>query len=280
MGKLDELFGIVEREDKKSDLERIETIEELVSSEEFQRAISELERVKKDENIYVGAEIIIKGLSKPDLLTDRASISAYLKELIPIINGVNSWRYRAILMADVAMAFYEIGDEFNGDLALKTAINLAYAAGEDVLVEILRELIRRGMLDKGSYAFSLVRDRKKIDFLLSQLVEFFYLAGDYEKARAALHHIQDPFHRSVALYRLALIESSRDKNKALVLLEEATKSAEKIQNKHARLELLIKLSDLKGQLTGEGVSLKEILKKNSSPPSSQHGENAHDEDQY
>lgn len=280
MGKLDKLFGIIEGEEKKSDLERIETIEELVSSGEFQGALSELEKVKKDENVYVGAEIIIRGLTKAEPPLDASSIALYLKELIPIINGIESWRYRAILMADVAMAFYEIGDEFNGDLALKTAINLGYAAGEDVLVEILRELIRRGMLEKGSYALSLVQDRKKIDFLLSQLVEFLYLSGDYRRVKAALDHIEDPFYKAVALYRLALIEADKNKDRALALLEGAIESAEKIENKHARLELLIKLSDLKANLTGRGISLAEILKEDSSPPPSQHSDDTDHEDEY
>lgn len=264
MGRLDALFGSFEGEEKKSDLERIESIESLVDSGEFGAAISELEKIKKDENIYVGAEIIIRGLVRPDVGLDKWSILNYLKELIPIINGIESWRYRALLFFELAAAFYELGDDFSGDMALKTAINLSHAAGDDVLVEILKEIIRRGLLEKGAYAFSLVRDRKKIDFLLSQLAEFLYLSGDYERARIVLDKIESPFYRAVGLYRLALIEAERNKDTALKLLEEAIKNAERIENRHARLELLIKLNEIKAQLTGEAITLSKIIKENTS----------------
>ena len=265
MAALERILGILEGEDKVSDLERLERIEELVDSGDFQSAISELEKIRKDENVYVGARIIIRALL--NLEGDiRSDVLDYLKSLIPIINGISSWRYRSLLMANVAIAFYKLGDEFNGDLALKTAINLAYVAGEDVLVEILRELIRRGMLNKGAYAFSLVKDRRKIDFLLSQLVESLYLAGEYDKARAVLESIKDPFYRAVALYRLALLEFNKNKLKALAFIESAIENTEKIENKHARLELLIKLNDLKGQLTGKGIRLVDILGKESPSP--------------
>lgn len=277
MAALERILGILEGEERVSDLERLEMIEELVDSGDFENAISELEKIRKDENVYVGAKIIIQALL--NLEGDiESGTSGYLKSLIPIINGISSWRYRGLLMADVAMAFYKLGDEFNGDLALKTAINLAYAAGEDVLVEILRELIKRGMLEKGAYAFSLVKNRRKIDFLLSQLVEFFYLAGDYDKARATLNSIRDPFYRAVALYRLALLEFDKNKLKALAFIESAIENAEKIENKHTRLELLIKLNDLKGQLMGKGIRLVDILKKEL--PSPEDRDNTDQENQY
>lgn len=269
MKPLEKLLGLSE---ESSDLDRLERIEDLLDAGEIEQAIAELEKVRKDENVYVGVKMIIKSLSKLEL--EPGYIVGYLKALIPIVNGLSSWRYRAILMADIAMAFYRAGDDFNGDLALKTAINLAYASGEDVLVEILRELIRNGLLEKGAYAFSLVKDRKRLDFLLSQLVEFFYLSGDHEKARKALNAIEDPFHKAIALYRLALYEAPRNRLKALAFLEEAIENAEKIENRHARLELLIKLNDLKAELTGKGVSLVDILK--ASPPPKDGG-NANEE---
>jgi tetratricopeptide (TPR) repeat protein len=270
MKRLEELFRGLE-EDKKSDLERIENVESLVDMGDFEAAISELGKIKKDENIYVGAKIIIRDLIKPNTELDRDSILNYLRELIPIINGIGNQRYRALLLFDLAVAFYELGDDFNGDMALKTAINLSYTAGEDVLFEILKEVIRRGLLEKATYAFSLVKDRKKIDFLLSQLVEFLYLSGDLKKAEKALNKIGEPFYRAVTLYRLALVEIERNnRDAALKFLEEAIKNAEKIENKHARLELLIKLNDLTAELTGEEVTLSSILKESGSP-SSQHG---------
>lgn len=269
MKPLEKLLGL---SNEGSDLDRLERIEDMLDAGEVEQAIKELEKVRKDENVYVGAEMIIRSLPKLEL--EQGEVVGYLKALIPIVNGLSSWRYRAILMADIAMAFYRAGDDFNGDLALKTAINLAYASGEDVLVEILRELIRNGLLEKGAYAFSLVRDRKRIDFLLSQLVEFFYLSGDYEKARKALNAIEDPFHKAVALYRLALHEAPKNRLKALAFLEGAIENAERIENRHARLELLIKLNDLKAELTGKGISLVDILR--SSPPP-EDGSNADEE---
>ncbi|AJC72165.1 hypothetical protein X802_08325 [Thermococcus guaymasensis DSM 11113] len=272
MKPLEKLFGL---SDEGSDLDRLEKIDELLDAGEIEGAIAELEKIRKDENLYVGAKMIVKHLFNSELSPNE--VVGYLKTLIPIVNSLSSWRYRATLLADIAMAFYRVGDDFNGDLALKTAINLAYNSGEEVLVEILRELIRNGFLEKGAYAFSLVKDRKRIDFLLSQLAEFFYLYGDYEKVQKVLSAIEDPFYRVITLYRLALLEAPRDRDKALALLEKAIDNAEKIENRHARLELLIKLNDLKAELTGEGVRLVDILKR-SSPP--EYGGNADNEDQY
>ncbi len=272
MNPLEKLFGL---SDEGSDLDRLERIEELLDAGEIESAIAELEGIRKDENLYVGAKMIVKHLVNSELPPEE--VVGYLKTLIPIVNSLSSWRYRATLLADIAMAFYRVGDDLNGDLALKTAINLAYNSGEEVLVEILRELIRNGLIEKGAYAFSLVKDRKRIDFLLSQLAEFFYLYEDYEKVQKVLNAIEDPFYRTITLYRLALLEAPRDRDKALALLEKAIDNAEKIENRHARLELLIKLNDLKAELTGKGIRLVDILRR-SSPP--EYSDNADNEDQY
>ncbi len=284
MGKLDELFGKLSEsvgEDSKSDLERLESIEEFLSSGDFEAALRELERIKKEENVYVGAVIFVRNLLNPpeDVPVNRPMAMEYLTRLLPIINGMENWRYRALALSEVAMAFYLFGDEFNGDLALKSALNLARAAGDDVLSGILRELIKRGLIEKAAHAFSLVRDRKRIDFLLSQLVEVLYLAGELEKADAALAHIQDPFYKAIALYNLALVESNRDKDAALAFVENAIRFAEEIENKNARIELLIKLNDLKSQLTGKGISLAELILRPSPSELPEHGEHADDENQ-
>jgi len=284
MSRLDELFGKLSESvggDSKSDLERLESIEEFLSSGDFEAALRELERIKKEENVYVGAVIFVRNLLNPsdDVPINRSVALEYLTRLLPVINGIENWRYRALALSEVAMAFYLLGDEFNGDLALKSALNLARVAGDDILSGILRELIKRGLIEKAAHAFSLVRDRKRIDFLLSQLVEVLYLAGEFEKADAALAHIQDPFYRAIALYNLALVEIGRDKNAALAFVENAIRFAEEIENKNARIELLIKLNDLKAQLTGKGISLTELILRPSPSELPEHGEHADDENQ-
>jgi hypothetical protein len=284
MGKLDELFGKLTESlevNSKSDLDRLEAIEEFLSSGDFGAAMNELEKIKKEENLYVGAVIFVRALLNPpeDVPTNRSMILDYLTRLLPVINGIENWRYRALALSEVAMAFYHFGDEFNGDLALKSSLNLAKMAGDEVLSGILRELIKRGLIEKAAYAFSLVKDRKRIDFLLSQLVEVLYLAGEFEKADAALAHIRDPFYKAIALYNLALVEASRDKETALAFVDNATRFAEEIENKNARIELLIKLSDLRAQLTGKGISLAELIQRPSSSELPEHGEHANDENQ-
>ncbi|WP_456366057.1 hypothetical protein [Thermococcus sp.] len=279
MGRLDELFGTRRApEGGGSDLERLEGIEEAASSGEFPVAINLLDHIEKEENVFLGVQIVLKSLMDYfEELTPR-EISGYLGELIPIINGISSWRYRALLLGKVAVLYYRIEDDFNGDIALKSSINLAYAAGEDVLIEILEELIKLGILEKAAHAFSLVKDRKKVDYLLGKVAEYFYLRGDEEKALKALNYIGDPFHRAVAFYRLALIEAERDRERALGFIERAIENARQIENRYAKIELLMKLSDVRAKLTGEGISLGQILKESFGELPKDHG-NANEEDQ-
>ncbi|WP_456453550.1 hypothetical protein [Thermococcus sp.] len=260
MGKLDELFEPEKEPERDSD--RIEVIEELVNQWEFKEALKELDRVKLVPNMFLGLRVIVRGVltavkesMKEGKLNEdiRKALVDYVESLIPIANGITNLRLKALAFADISVAFYMLDENLKSDLALKTALNIATEIGDDdITVEIVKTLIDRGILAKAAYAMNLVRNRKKLDLILSQLAVMFYASGEQEKAEVTLQHIESRFHRANALYYMASIEASRDQEKALRLLDAAFRIVEEIENPVLRFEMFLKLTELKSKITGEG----------------------------
>ncbi|NJE46348.1 hypothetical protein E3E35_02750 [Thermococcus sp. GR7] len=275
MGKLDDFFkSIIGGKEKKSELEILEEIEEYLKMKEIDKALEQIKNLEKEHNIFLALRMVIRSiveqldkeeqtgtLNEEDVSRTRERI----KEMIPAVNALFNPRYRALLMADLAILFYRLDDELNGDLALRTAINLA-ENHDDIIREILMNLIRLGLLDKAGYAMKMVRDPEKLDVVLVHLAEMFYRAGEVEKAKLIIKHIASPFHKAMALYYIASIEGTQNREEALRILEGAFKLAEEVEDPDARFELMLKLYDLKHSLLGEALNLREILSRREVPP--------------
>lgn len=91
--------------------------------------------------------------------------------------------------ADIAIAFYLINESLEGDLALKTSLDIAEKLQDDVVFEIVYSLIESNLLEKAGYAMNLVKNRKKLDIILSYLALHLYKEGREEDAAKAIAHI-------------------------------------------------------------------------------------------
>ena len=267
MGKLDEFFRNLHGKKKRSDLEVLEDIEAYLLEGGLDEAIALLDTLEKEHNLYLALRMIIKGITRAlDQAERNGEITEEelrktkdrIKSLIPRVNGLFNRRYRAILLSDLAILFYRLNDELNGDVALRAAINLAENEA-DIIRDMLMELIKRGLLSKAGYAMKMVREPEKLDVVLTHLAESFYRAGDVEKAMLILRHITSPFHRAMALYYMASIEGERDREKALRLIDMAFREAEKVEDPDARFELGLKLYDLKHSILGESFNVRDVL---------------------
>ncbi|WP_297068564.1 hypothetical protein [Thermococcus sp.] len=268
MGKLDEFFKPLRREKGTSEIEVLEEIEGYLSSGEVFPAVEAINHLEKEANVYLALRMvlrtILRRLRENPPQEEVGKLYGTVKELIPLINGIFNSRFKALLLADLAVILYSIDDELNADIALRTAINLAGGEG-DLLRDILRELIYSGLLDKAGYAMKMVRDRGKLDVVLSELAEMFYRAGDVKRATAILKHISSPFHRAITLANISEIEARRDRKKALELLDAAMRLAESINDDETRVELGIKLYSIRQEVEGKGFSLRKILARKEAP---------------
>ncbi|NJE03135.1 hypothetical protein [Thermococcus sp. MV11] len=273
MGKLDEFFKSRSREKKRSELEILEEIEAYLKEGGIGEAIELTKELEKEPNLFLALRMIVRSIvetldetEKTEALreTDLEALREMVRNLVPAVNGLSVQRHRAILLSEIAVLFYRLGDELNGDLALKTAINLA-ENDASVLRDIIMELVRRGLLAKAGYAMKMVRNPEKLDVVLVHLVETFYRARDEKRARLLLEHVSSPFHRAMALYYMASIEGERDREKALKLVEEAFKEAARVKDPDARFELSLKLYGLKHELLGEGFSVRDVLAWREAP---------------
>ena len=277
MEKLKVLF---ERErPKRSEVEILEQIESHVEAGDIKGAIGFLEELRSQFNTFVALRIILRELVqrlKTASDSEKEELRIILKELIPHINGLESNRQRALLLGEVAKAFYLLGDDFNGDLALKASINLAEEY-PDLLKEILMSLIEEGLLSKAGFAFRMVRNRDVIEPVFVHLVEKFYEEGKEDVAFSILKMISSPFHRATALYYIAMVEENRNREMAIKLVETAMKEAEKIKDPETRLELVLKLSDYLHSLRGERLSVMDILAQSLLPKIGKEEDNTNQE---
>ncbi|ASJ08883.1 hypothetical protein A3L11_06455 [Thermococcus siculi] len=273
MGKLDEFFRGLREEKKRSELEVLEDIEAYLGEGEIDGAIALLDELEKEHNLFLALRMIIKALTdtldegeRTGQLTehDIGRARELIKSLIPAVNGLFNRRYRAILLSDLAVLFYRLHDELNGDVALRTAINLA-GDDADIVRDALMELVRRGLLGKAAYAMKMVREPEKLDVVLTHIAETLYRAGEVEKAGLIVEHITNPFHRAMALYYMAAIEKERDQERAIKLIDAAFREAEKVEDPDARFELTLKLYDLKHSILGEGFSVHDVLSSRETP---------------
>jgi len=268
MGKLDEFFRkTLSGEESKSELEILDEIEGYLSSGDIQSAIDAVGLLETEHNRFLAMRMILMEMIRrveenPD--EDRKEFLTYLGKLINAMNAVTDPEHRALLSADTAVVFYYLGDELSGDMALKTALNLA-SGRDDVLSDIVRNLTRRGLLDKAGYVLTRVKDRERLDSALVSVAEILYRTGDVEKARLIIKHISNPFHRAMALYYIALIEANRDREAAAEIVEAAMKLAEKVKEPDARFELMLKLEGLRDVLEGNSISLSDILARKGHP---------------
>ncbi|NJE48787.1 hypothetical protein [Thermococcus sp. 9N3] len=257
MGKLDELFGVIKG--KRPDTEVLTEIEDRLLVDDVPGAIALLEELEKEQNVVIAVRMILrKILRMKESEETEVRFVPLLKQLVPYINGVKNERYRALLLGELAMGFYIIGAELEGDFALKASINLALNH-PDVLRDIIMGLINAGLFPKAGYAMKFVKDKEKLDVVLVHLAEVLYERGEAEKALAVIGHITSNFHRAVALLHLAQFEKDRDREKALQFVDWAIKLAERIEDPDARFELMLKLYDLRHEISGEPLSFSELL---------------------
>ncbi|WP_099210357.1 hypothetical protein [Thermococcus henrietii] len=257
MGKLDELFGAIKG--KRPDTEVLTEIEDRLLVDDVPGAIALLEELEKEQNVVIAVRMILrKILRMKESEETEVRLVPLLKQLVPYINGVKNERYRALLLGELAMGFYIIGAELEGDFALKASINLALNH-PDILRDIIMGLIDAGLFPKAGYAMKFVKDKEKLDVVLVHLAEVLYERGEAEKALAVIGHITSNFHRAVALLHLAQFEKERDREKALQFVDWAIKLAERIEDPDARFELMLKLYDLRHEIVGEPLSLSELL---------------------
>ena len=263
MKKLDRIFEKLRKQKRASDSEILDEIDEALFQDDFERALELIHELENEQNIIVAVRVFIRKIIKKASEMEKGESSIYIKllqNLIPIINGVQSERYRAILFGDLAIAFYLLGAELEGDLALKAAIHLALRHPE-VLRDILFPLIRSGLLDKASYILKLIKDPEQLDIVLSYLAEVLYERGEKEKAMSLLDFMACNFHRAVTLMHFAQYEKERNRERALELIDKAIELAERISNADVRFELMLKLQDLRHEILGEPLTITRILSK-------------------
>ncbi len=265
MGKLDELFGR-SSDKKRSELEILEEIEDYVVVGDFEGAVELVGSLNTEINRFLALRLILRGILKEVEKGEvkKEEVIGVLGVVVPLINSITNGRHRALLTFDTALILYYLGDSLRGDLSLKAAINLA-SGHDDVLVEMVRELVRRGLLEKAAGALKLVRDRDKLDSVLVTIAEIFHRMGEFEKAKEVVKHIKNPFHKAMALYYMAIVENSRNPEMAKTLIEGAIKVAEGINEPDARFEIMMKLYDLKATIEGSSIRLADILGKKKPP---------------
>ncbi|WP_297520609.1 hypothetical protein [Thermococcus sp.] len=270
MEKLERFFRRGEK--KRSDSAVLEDIEAYLYEGELEKAMNLLKDLEKEHNTFLALRMILRSTAKELGGTEEKPsegelrrIKDIVRELIPTINGISNRRYRAILLSELAIIFYELNDDLNGDIALKTSLDLA-ADEPDVIRDVLMEFLRRGLMRKVAQAIKMVKDPKGIDVVLARIAENLYISGDEEKALLVTKHITSPFHRALTLYYLGSIEGRRDVKKALNLIDMALKEAEKVENPDARFELILKIYDLKHEILGEGFNVREILSRQEARP--------------
>ena len=275
MGRLDSLFGT--GKEGKRDVETLEEIESRLNEGDLSGALHLVDVLKNPGNVFLALRLILKRIAESarEPNANRTALLAVLREAIPRVNAVPSERYRAILLGELAKAFYYLGDDFNGDISLKTALNLA-SNHPDILRDILRGLIEEGLLKKAAYALKMVRDRRALDPIFEYLVERLYHAGKVKDALKVLEHIESPFHRAMALHSLALL-SRDDPETALKFIERAIEEASKIEDPETRFETMIKLYDTMHEIKGEPLSLGTVLRATSL---SGDGRNEHEDAYY
>ncbi|WP_297063928.1 hypothetical protein [Thermococcus sp.] len=258
MGKLDELFGVIKG--KRPDTEVLTEIEDRLLVDDIPGAIALLEELEREQNVVIAVRMILRKILRMRESEENAEIRfvPLLKGLVPYVNGIKNERYRALLLGELALGFYVIGAELEGDFALKASINLALEH-PDILRDIIMNLINAGLFPKAGYAMKFVKDREKLDVVLVYLAEVLYERGEEEKALAVIGHITSNFHRAVALFHLAEFEKTRNREKALQFVEWAIRIAERIEDPDARFELMLKLYDLRHEILGEPLSLSELL---------------------
>lgn len=258
MGKLDELFGVIKG--KRPDTEVLTEIEDRLLVDDIPGAIALLEELEREQNVVIAVRMILRKILRMRESEENAEIRfvPLLKSLVPYVNGIKNERYRALLLGELALGFYVIGAELEGDFALKASINLALEH-PDILRDIIMNLINAGLFPKAGYAMKFVKDREKLDVVLVYLAEVLYERGEEEKALAVIGHITSNFHRAVALFHLAEFEKTRNREKALQFVEWAIRIAERIEDPDARFELMLKLYDLRHEILGEPLSLSELL---------------------
>jgi len=237
-------------------------VEAALKREDIAGAINELKRIKEDYYLFLGVRITVRKIIEiiqrkmPRLgklpKHERTHFIKYLKDLIVLANSVTKERLRALLFVDIAIAFYLIDESLEGDLALKTSLDIAEKLqDDDVVFEIVYSLIESSLLEKAGYAMNLVRNRKKLDTILSYLALHLYKEGKEEDAAKVIAHIQSDFHKVMALYKIAEFEAERNKEKATAILKRAIELSENIKNAVLKFEAFVKLTELQDELVGK-----------------------------
>ncbi|ALM74771.1 hypothetical protein [Thermococcus barophilus] len=236
-------------------------VEAALKREDINAAISEVRRIKNDYYLFLGVRSIVKKivqLAKKSinkfgsvLKHEKEAFREYLKELVILANSITEERLRAIVFADIAIAFYLIDESLEGDLALRTSLDLAEKLkDDDVTFEIVYSLVENDLLEKAAYAMSLVRNRKKLDVILSYMALHLYKEGREDDAAKVITHIQSDFHKVMALWKMAEFESKRDKKKAEEILKKAMELLKDIENPVLRFEAFVKIAELQEELAG------------------------------
>ncbi|ASJ10918.1 hypothetical protein A3L12_06190 [Thermococcus sp. P6] len=266
MGILDNLFSPSKRRNR-SDLEVLDDIENALKIGEVERAIRLTDEVKSEPNTFLALRMIIRSIIKMiwEQKEDPGRVRELLRGLIPPANSLFTPRYRALVLGDMAVLFYLLGDELNGDIALKTAIEFA-GDNADTIRDILMNLLKYGLLEKAGYAMKRVREPETLDVVLVNLARLIYSRGEKEKAWRIVDHISTPFHRAMALYYLAEIEGGRNREEALRILNEAFRVVDEIEEPEAKVEVAFKLYDLKHHLLDSSLDIRGILSGKEAPP--------------
>ena len=266
MGKLEEFFKLVTREEqKKSDLEILDEIEGHLKEGNLDMAVLKLRDIRKDHNLFLALRMILRELSSLAMKSQETSsngsdVRVKLREVTLLANTIPNPLQRSVLLSDLAVIFYHLGDDLNGDMAIKAAIDLA-SNHPNILKEVIMNLVNQNLLEKAAYAMKLVKNPEKLDMILAQLAEKFYMENEIEKATAVLKHMTTPFHKAMALYSIASMISERDIEEAKKVLDVAFRIAEKIEDPASRFEINMKLYSLKSKLEGEKINLEEILEE-------------------
>lgn len=270
MGKLDEFFKLKGGEEKsKSDLEILDEIEAALREGNLEYSILQLKSIKKEHNLFLALRMIIReltaGVENPEQSKlSPSEVMLEVKEITVVVNTLVNPAYRSILLADLAVLFYLLGDDMSGDMTLKVAVNLSLN-NFSALKEIVRNLLSRELLEKAGYALKLIKNPEKLDMVFGQLAVVFYREGDVGRAMSVLEYIKNPFHKVMALCDIASFEAERDREEAGRILNVAFNLAEKIDDPNARFEINMKLYDLKHSIKGDSLSLSDVLSKGETP---------------
>jgi len=256
------LFG---EKKKRSELEVLADVEIYLSRLDFEEASRCLDELESDQNLFVALQMILSKMIttlREGVLSegDLPEMLKVLEKVMEKSNLIVVLNYRVTLLTYLAVLFYLLGDEFRGDMALKTALSLA-GDRKNLLKFILRTLFSVGLLKKAGYVLSKIGDSDLLNLQLVELTKVFYQAGEKRKAFEVIKHIEKPYYKALAYLALAELEKQSELAKAY--LKAAEYFASLVKESNASTSIMMRIKEYEHKISGDVVSVQDILNRPS-----------------